>query len=34
MSKPLRTIAGLRTIVPHAAKVVEAKILDHLDAQA
>jgi uncharacterized protein len=34
MSKPVQTIAELRAIVPHAAKLVEAKILDHLDEQA
>jgi uncharacterized protein len=34
MSKPVQTIAELRAIVPHAAKLVEAKILDQLDEQA
>jgi uncharacterized protein len=34
MSKPVQTIAELRALVPHAAKLVEAKILDHLDEQA
>ena len=34
MSKPVQTIAELRTIVPQPAKLVEAKILDYLDDQA
>jgi uncharacterized protein len=34
MSKPVQTIAELRAIVPQPAKLVEAKILDHLDEQA
>ena len=34
MSKTVQSIAELRAIVPHAAKLVEAKILDHLDEQA
>ena len=34
MNKPVQTIAELRAIVPQAAKLVEAKILDHLDEQA
>jgi uncharacterized protein len=33
MSKPVQTIAELRAIVPQPAKLVEAKILDHLDEQ-
>ena len=34
MSKPVQTIAELRAIVPQPARLVEAKILDHLDEQA
>jgi uncharacterized protein len=34
MSKAVQTIAELRAIVPQAAQLVEAKILDHLDEQA
>jgi uncharacterized protein len=34
MGKPVQTIAELRAIVPQPAKLVEAKILDHLDEQA
>ena len=34
MNKPVQTMAELRAIVPQAAKLVEAKILDHLDEQA
>ena len=34
MSKTVQTMAELRAIVPYAAKLVEAKILDHLDEQA
>src|SRR5215831_14214195 len=34
MSKPVQTIAELRAIVPQPPKLVEAKILDHLDEQA
>jgi len=34
MSKTVQSMAELRAIVPHAAKLVEAKILDHLDEQA
>jgi len=34
MSKPVQTIAELRALVPQAAQLVEAKILDHLDEQA
>jgi len=34
MSKPVQTIAELRAIVPQPARLVGAKILDHLDEQA
>ncbi len=34
MAKQIRTLEELREIVPHAAKMVESKILDHLDDQA
>lgn len=34
MSKQIQTIEQLREIVPHAPKLTESKILDHLDDQA
>jgi hypothetical protein len=34
MSEPVQTTAGLRAIVLQPAKLVKAKILDHLDEQA
>jgi predicted pyridoxine 5'-phosphate oxidase superfamily flavin-nucleotide-binding protein len=34
MSKPIQTISELRAIIPQPARLVEAKILDHLDEQA
>jgi PPOX class probable FMN-dependent enzyme len=34
MFKQIETIAQLREIVPHAPKLTEAKLLDHLDEQA
>jgi predicted pyridoxine 5'-phosphate oxidase superfamily flavin-nucleotide-binding protein len=34
MSEPVQITAELRAIVPQPGKLVEAKILDHLDEQA
>jgi hypothetical protein len=34
MSEPVQTTTQLRPIVPQPGKLVEAKILDHLDEQA
>jgi hypothetical protein len=34
MSESVQTTAELRAIIPQPAKLVEARILDHLDEQA